>query len=61
MTTGLVITFIGMTTVFILLGLMILAVKLLSVVFSGNSKKEKANKEDKEIAIALAALKSVLG
>jgi Na+-transporting methylmalonyl-CoA/oxaloacetate decarboxylase gamma subunit len=61
MTTGLIITLIGMVTVFLLLGLMISAVKLLSILFSDNNKKSRMNKEEKEIAIALAALKNVLG
>ena len=61
MATGLAITMIGMLTVFLLLGLMISAVKLLSIIFSDNNRKSRMNKEEKEIAIALAALKNVLG
>ncbi len=61
MITGLTITLIGMTTVFILLGLMISAVKILTIIFSGKNTRKLKNKEDKDIAIALAALKSVLG
>ncbi|MDX9800177.1 MAG: OadG family protein [Spirochaetia bacterium] len=61
MQTGLTITLIGMTTVFIMLGLMISAVKLLTVIFSRKNSEKLKNKEDKDIAIALAALKSVLG
>jgi Na+-transporting methylmalonyl-CoA/oxaloacetate decarboxylase gamma subunit len=61
MITGLTITLIGMTTVFILLGLMISAVKILTIIFSGKNTRKLQNKEDKDIAIALAALKSVLG
>jgi Na+-transporting methylmalonyl-CoA/oxaloacetate decarboxylase gamma subunit len=61
MATGLTITLIGMATVFLLLGLMISAVKLLSIIFSDSNKKTRLNKEEKEIAIALAALKNVLG
>lgn len=61
MATGLTITMIGMLTVFLLLGLMISAVKLLSIIFSDNNRKSRMNKEEKEIAIALAALKNVLG
>lgn len=61
MITGLTITLIGMTTVFILLGLMISAVKILTIIFLGKNTRKLQNKEDKDIAIALAALKSVLG
>lgn len=61
MITGLTITLIGMTTVFILLGLMISAVKILTIIFSGKNSRKLKNKEEKDIAIALAALKSVLG
>jgi len=61
MAIGLTITMIGMLTVFLLLGLMISAVKLLSIIFSDNNRKSRMNKEEKEIAIALAALKNVLG
>lgn len=63
MATGLTITLIGMATVFLLLALMISVVKLLSVVFSAGriSKKSRLNREEREMAIALAALKNVLG
>ncbi len=61
MLTGLVITLIGMLTVFFLLALMIAAVKLLSIIFFEGIRGKKQSREEREIAIALAALKNVLG
>lgn len=61
MLTGFVITLIGMLTVFFLLALMIAAVKLLSIIFSESKRGKKQSREEREIAIALAALKNVLG
>lgn len=57
MTVGLIITLIGMVTVFSLLVVMVGAVKLLSIFDSGKFSFSRRNNRDKEIAIAIAALR----
>ena len=61
MMTGLVITIIGMVTVFLLLAIMISVVKIISLIYVEKKSGSGKSKEDREIAIALAALKNVLG
>ncbi len=61
MTAGLIITAIGMVTVFSLLVLMVGAVKLLSMFDSGKLLFTKSSNRDKEIAIAIAALRHSMG
>ena len=61
MMTGLVITIIGMVTVFLLLAIMISVVKIISLICMEKKQNNGNSKEDREIAIALAALKNVLG
>lgn len=57
MAVGLIITLIGMVSVFLLLVMMVGAVKLLSAVSSGKLSFSRRNDRDKEIAIAIAALR----
>ena len=61
MTVGLIITLIGMVTVFSLLVVMIGAVKLLSMFDAGKFSLRKRSDRDKEIAIAIAALRHSMG
>ena len=60
MEVGFIITLIGMVSVFLLLAIMVGAVKLLSLFASGKSFFTRRNSEDKNIAIALAAFKHSL-
>ena len=57
MTVGLIITAIGMVTVFALLVVMVGAVKLLAMFDEGKFSFSRRNNKDKEIAIAIAALR----
>jgi Na+-transporting methylmalonyl-CoA/oxaloacetate decarboxylase gamma subunit len=57
MAVGLVITVIGMVSVFLLLVMMVGAVKLLSAIASGKFQFSRRNDRDKDIAIAIAALR----
>ena len=61
MTVGLIITLIGMVTVFALLVVMVGAVKLLSMFDAGRFSFSRRNDRDKEIAIAIAALRHSMG
>ena len=57
MAVGFIITLIGMVSVFLLLVMMVGAVKLLSAFAAGKFQFSRRNDRDKEIAIAVAALK----
>ncbi len=60
MTVGLIITAIGMITVFALLVVMVGAVKLLSMFDAGRFSFSRRSNKDKDIAIAIAALRHSL-
>ncbi len=61
MTVGLIITLIGMVTVFLLLAVMIGAVKLLALFEEGKLSFRRKSDRDKDIAIAIAALRHSMG